>query len=223
MNFYGKFRGKVVSNIDPLQLGRLIVLVPAVSDLPLSWAMPCVPYAGNKVGFFVLPQLGANVWIEFESGDINYPIWTGCFWGDHEVPAQPAIPTTKMIKTETVTLEINDLLTSFSVEVMTPAGPVKLVQDPQGIALTIGETSVKLTMGGVDLAIPASKLSVTPEGISQKNASASAQVTPASVSLKNGGASVEVTPASIDIKNGAASVALSPATVSLNNGALEVM
>ena len=145
-SFLGKYRGKVVNNIDPLMLGRLIVLVPAVSELPLSWAMPCVPYAGRNVGFFALPPIAANVWMEFEEGDPNYPIWTGCFWGDGEVPAKQGLPTTKVIKTETVTFEINDLLTSVSLEVLTPAGPVKFAQGSDGITLTIGSTSRKISV-----------------------------------------------------------------------------
>lgn len=221
--FSGKYRGKVVNNIDPLMLGRIIALVPAVSEFPLSWAMPCAPYAGRNVGFFALPPTAANVWIEFEGGDPNYPIWTGCFWGDGEAPAKPTLPTTKVIKTETVTLEINDLLTSVSLEVLTPSGPVKLEQEPEGIALTIGPASLKISLQGVDLAMPPSTLSVGPDGISLKNASASADVSPASVSLKNGATNVTLSPASIEIKNGAASVVLTPVTVSLNNGALEVM
>jgi hypothetical protein len=221
--YSGKYRGKVINNIDPLMLGRLIVLVPAVSEFPLSWAMPCAPYAGRNVGFFALPPIAANVWVEFEEGDPTYPIWTGCFWGDGEAPAKPAVPTTKVLKTETVTLEINDLLTSVSLEVLTPAGPVKLEQGPEGIALTIGPASLKINLQGLDLAMPPSTLSVGPEGISLKNASASADVTPASVSLKNGAADLNLSPASIEMKNGAASLAMTPVTVSINNGALEVM
>jgi hypothetical protein len=140
-NFFGNFRGKVVNNIDPLMLGRLMTLVPTVSDLPLSWAMPCVPYAGRNVGFFVQPPIGANVWVEFEGGDPGKPIWTGCFWGQGEVPANPAIPTTKVIKTETFTLVINELTQSVSLEVLTPTGAVKLDQGPHGITLTTGATS----------------------------------------------------------------------------------
>lgn len=221
--FFGKYRGKVVNNIDPLMLGRLTVIVPAVSELPISWAMPCVPYAGRNVGFFALPPIAANVWIEFEAGDPNYPIWTGCFWGEGELPVKSAVPTSKVIKTETVTLEINDLLNSVSLEALTPAGPVKLDQGPDGIALTIGAASLKVTLQGVDLAMPPSTLSVGLEGISLKNLSASADITPASTSLKNGATNIDLSPASIEIKNGAASVVLTPATVSLNNGALEVM
>ena len=79
--FYGKYRGKVVSNIDPLFLGRLMVSVAAIEALLNTWAMPCVPYAGSGVGFYAMPPIGADVWIEFEGGDPSFPIWTGCFWG----------------------------------------------------------------------------------------------------------------------------------------------
>jgi hypothetical protein len=144
--FLGKYRGKVVDNIDPLLLGRLIVLVPAVSEFPLSWAMPCVPYAGRNVGFFALPPIAANVWVEFEQGDPNYAIWSGCFWGDGEVPAKSAVPTTKVIRTETITFEIDDLQPSVSLEVLTPSGPVKFAQGPDGITLTIGTTSRKISI-----------------------------------------------------------------------------
>lgn len=221
--YYGKYRGKVINNIDPLMLGRLVILVPAVSEFPLSWAMPCVPYAGNNVGFFALPPIAANVWVEFEQGDPDYPIWTGCFWGEGQVPAKPAVPTSKVLKTETVTLEINDLLTSVSLQVLTAEGPVRLEQGPEGIALTIGAASLKINLEGVDLSVPPSTLSVGSEGISLKNASASAEINPASVSLKNGAANLSMSPASIEIKNGAASLAMNPVSVSINNGALEVM
>lgn len=67
--FHGKYRGKVLKNQDPLSLGRLQVSVPAVlGEGSLSWAMPCVPYAGKDVGFFMLPSEGSNVWVEFEGG-----------------------------------------------------------------------------------------------------------------------------------------------------------
>lgn len=86
---YGKYRGTVVNNIDPLQMGRINVQVPGVTGLlPSSWALPCVPAAGKQMGTFVVPQIGAGVWVEFENGDLNLPIWVGGFWGSAaEVPA----------------------------------------------------------------------------------------------------------------------------------------
>ena len=79
--FYGMYRGKVTDNEDPLIRGRIRAQVPAISDKPLTWAEPCTPYAGPKVGWYAIPPVGANVWIEFERGDSDYPIWSGCFWG----------------------------------------------------------------------------------------------------------------------------------------------
>ena len=87
--YYGKYRGTVLQNVDPMQIGRIQAMVPDVSGLlPASWAMPCVPIAGKQSGVYVVPQIGAGVWIEFEQGDPDYPIWSGGFWGSAaEVPA----------------------------------------------------------------------------------------------------------------------------------------
>jgi Type VI secretion system/phage-baseplate injector OB domain len=80
--YYGKYRGTVLENVDPMQMGRIQVIVPDVSAvLPSSWAMPCVPIAGKQMGSYFVPQIGSGVWVEFEQGDPDYPIWTGCFWG----------------------------------------------------------------------------------------------------------------------------------------------
>ena len=85
--FYGKHRGTVVNNIDPMQLGRIQAMVPDVSPSISSWALPCVPTAGMGSGVFTVPTIGAAVWIEYEHGDPDYPIWTGGFWGSAaEVP-----------------------------------------------------------------------------------------------------------------------------------------
>jgi uncharacterized protein involved in type VI secretion and phage assembly len=51
---------------------------------PSSWALPSVPLAGPTgppMGVFLVPPIGAGVWVEFEQGDANFPIWTGCRWG----------------------------------------------------------------------------------------------------------------------------------------------
>ena len=85
--FFGKYRGKVSNNEDPLRLGRVEVVVPAVLGNVPRWALPCVPYAGPDRGLVALPNTEANVWVEFEAGDPDYPIWAGCFWGEGELPA----------------------------------------------------------------------------------------------------------------------------------------
>jgi hypothetical protein len=87
--YYGKYRGTVVNNIDPTQIGRLLVQVPDVLGLaPSSWAMPCFPFTGKQMGSWALPQIGTGVWVEFEQGDPDQPIWSGCWYGTAaEVPA----------------------------------------------------------------------------------------------------------------------------------------
>lgn len=86
--FYGKYRGLVVNNIDPMQIGRIMVIVPDVLNIvPGTWAMPCVPVAGIQMGFVAVPPPGSGVWVEFEQGDPDFPIWVGGFWGSAvEVP-----------------------------------------------------------------------------------------------------------------------------------------
>jgi hypothetical protein len=84
-NYFGKYRGTVINNIDPLGMGRLMVEVPDVLGLvPSSWAVPCTPLAGPSgppMGVYMVPPIGAGVWVEFEQGDPNYPVWVGCRWG----------------------------------------------------------------------------------------------------------------------------------------------
>jgi uncharacterized protein involved in type VI secretion and phage assembly len=96
---YGKYRATVINNVDPMQIGRIQAMVPDVSGfIPSTWAMPCVPVAGINTGVFTVPMIGSGVWIEFERGDPDYPIWVGGYWGTaaevpllaHMVP--PAIP-----------------------------------------------------------------------------------------------------------------------------------
>ena len=97
--FYGKYRGTVINNIDPLQIGRIQAMVPDVAGfVPGTWAMPCVPVAGANTGIFSVPIVGSGVWIEFERGDPDRPIWVGGYWGSaaevpelaHAVP--PGVP-----------------------------------------------------------------------------------------------------------------------------------
>jgi hypothetical protein len=102
--FYGKYRGIVTDINDPLLMGRIRATVPDVfGDLDSGWAMPCAPFGGSGVGFFALPAVGAGVWIEFEHGDPDYPIWSGCWWGSlAEMPPILLAPPYKklMIVTE---------------------------------------------------------------------------------------------------------------------------
>jgi len=154
--FFGKYRGVVTNNVDPMLLGRVQISVPAVlGSGQLSWAMPCVPYAGPQVGLFAVPPIGANVWVEFEGGDPDYPILAGCFWGVGEVPASPALAEMKVFKTDGVTLTLSDVPSGggFTVEVAPPVVPMalKMVFDASGIQVVNGSATIKLTPTSVSL------------------------------------------------------------------------
>jgi len=83
--YYGKYRGTVLNNVDPEFRGRLMLTVPDVlGAIPSSWAEPVVPLAGPTgppMGVYFVPPIGAGVWVEFEAGNPDYPIWAGCRWG----------------------------------------------------------------------------------------------------------------------------------------------
>ena len=113
--FFGKYRGIVKDNKDPTGRGRLKVIVSAVMGDAAIWALPCVPYAGNNMGTYMMPEKDAGVWVEFEAGDPSYPIWVGCFWADSQVPKNErrtqATPPLKMIRSQKglmVTLDDNE-------------------------------------------------------------------------------------------------------------------
>jgi hypothetical protein len=152
MEFFGKYRGKVVNNTDPLALGRLQVQVPAVLGAGrMSWALPCVPFAGRGIGFFALPPVGANVWVEFEAGDPDFPIWTGCFWGQGEIPALPPIDEIFTITTANTAITLTDTPGAASVKLELKSPPVTLTIGEQGIELVFGAKSIKLTQASVSV------------------------------------------------------------------------
>ena len=143
--FYGKYRGTVLNNIDPLQIGRIQVIVPDVSNvLPSSWAMPCVPVAGIQMGMYTVPPIGSGVWVEFEHGDPDYPIWVGCFWGTAaEVPAlarvvPPAVPGITLQTTLQNGLTVND--------VPGPTGGIML-KSTTGATIIVNDTGIYIQNG----------------------------------------------------------------------------
>lgn len=147
--YYGKYRGLVIENIDPEQIGRVLVQVPDVlGELPASWAMPCVPAAGIQAGCFIVPPIGSQVWVEFEQGDSNYPIWTGGFWGlVADVPifatAPPAIPPGQNIVLQTTGQ--NMIMVSDA-----PPSPVTggiVLKSVSGAMIVVNETGIYISNG----------------------------------------------------------------------------
>jgi hypothetical protein len=248
-NFYGKYRGKVANTKDPLHLGRIQVQVPAIfGEGRQSWAMPATPYAGKDIGFFTVPPVGSNVWVEFEGGDPDYPIWSGCFWGEGELPqaAKVAEPDkVQVLKTNGITFTWNNLDNKgLTIEVKDPvvSRPLKMVFNPEGIEINNNnELTIKITENIIELKNRAtSTVTLKSDSIQLKESSVEVNLTNNQIELKsppgdikltaatgielsNTPATTKLTTASIELSIGAASIKMSPATVNVNNGALEVI
>ena len=143
--FYGKYRGTVLNNIDPMQMGRMQVQVPDVSNLlPTSWAMPCFPLSGKQMGMWAIPQIGAGVWVEFEQGNPDYPIWSGCWFGSAaEVPALALSAPPPLSDIVLQTALQNTLLIS---DLPGPAGGI-LLKTTTGALISINDVGITLSNG----------------------------------------------------------------------------
>jgi hypothetical protein len=158
--YYGKYRGTVLNNVDPMQIGRIQAIVPDVSAiLPTSWAMPSYPVGGIQYGLVAAPLVGAGVWIEFEQGNPDYPIWTGCFYGTPaEVPAMthvvpPAVPA--------ITLQ-TPLQNSMTIsDVPGPTGGI-VMKTTIGAVITVNETGIIISNGqGASISMVGPTITVT--------------------------------------------------------------
>lgn len=152
---FGKYRGKVVNNVDPETKGRLLVSVPEVYGAAgQNWALPCVPYAGPSLGLFLLPMIGQDIWVEFEKGDINQPIWTGCYWGMGSAPG--TLETEKVLKTLTSEIRIDDLTGTITIsslssgEIVISPGSIK-ISSPLNGSLEIAGPLVKINGDGLEV------------------------------------------------------------------------
>lgn len=164
--YWGKYRGTVSNNVDPMAMGRIQAIVPAVSNVaPTSWALPCFPVAGVQTGMFAPPQIGSNVWIEFESGDPDYPIWSGCFYGSAaEVPAlalsvPPAVPGITFQTPLQNGVSINDVPGPLGGIVIKTATGATLIVNDTGIYIQNGK-GASITLVGPAVTINNGALSV---------------------------------------------------------------
>jgi hypothetical protein len=167
--FHGKYSAFVADNADPENRGRLRLRIPSVlgSDVISGWAMPCAPFGGaSGQGFFFIPDKDAGVWVEFESGILDFPIWVGTFWskpgGTTEVPAPASSqspPTSKIIKTVNHTIELADAQGSEAIKITDSKNSNTVTIDSKGIAIhdNFGN-EITLASGGVT--IKSSKISL---------------------------------------------------------------
>lgn len=164
---FGIYRATVLDNIDPRQMGRIIVNVPDVGGVtPSTWAMPCVPLAGRQMGVFVVPPVGAGVWIQFEAGDANHPVWTGGFWGDAaQVPplalaGPPGDPNIVLQSTLQNSIVVSDLPGPTGGIMLKSAAGATIIVNDTGIYIQNGR-GASIVMVGPSVTVNAGALVVT--------------------------------------------------------------
>jgi uncharacterized protein involved in type VI secretion and phage assembly len=141
--YYGKYRGTVVNNLDPMQQARIQAKISGVLDMT-NWADACVPFAGNQSGVVCVPPVGSGVWIEFEAGDLNKPIWTGGWWGSAaEVPALALTTPPTMSK---VVMQTMGQTTFMINDDPSPAGGI-LLKTAAGALISINSTGITISNG----------------------------------------------------------------------------
>lgn len=156
-----------MSNVDPKQMARLLVQVPDVLGVGISsWAMPCVPIAGPKMGVYVVPFVRSKVWIEFEGGNPDHPIWTGGFWGSvSEVPALalagiPALPNIVLQTTGQNTVVVSDLPGPTGGLMLKSAGGASIIVNDTGIYIQNGK-GASIVLSGPSVTINNGALAIT--------------------------------------------------------------
>jgi uncharacterized protein involved in type VI secretion and phage assembly len=149
--FFGKYRGVVTDNQDPDNLGRIRAnVLDVLGENESGWALPSVPYAGDGVGLFLVPERNTSVWIEFEHGDPDHPIWSGCFWASGEVPVTPAVADKKVLKTAAGTLTFDDTRGSQSITIEMGTS-LKIRMDQQGIEISNGAQKIVVSSSSVSI------------------------------------------------------------------------
>jgi uncharacterized protein involved in type VI secretion and phage assembly len=165
--YYGKYRAMVLNNLDPQSQGRVQVqLGDRYGLFPSTWALPSFPFAAKGMaGMVALPQIGAAVWVEFEAGDPDYPIWSGGFFPDPVgfpvlamAGATPATPNIHFQTTTGTSVTLSDN-PAQQVMIMTMAGAMIMI-GAAGITISNGQGAM-IQMSGPSVIINNGALVVT--------------------------------------------------------------
>lgn len=161
--YFGKYRGIVQDNQDPMMTGRVRASVPDVLGSQQSgWALPCAPFGGSQTGFFAIPTVGAGVWIEFEHGDPEYPVWSGCWWGSAaDMPTLLLAPPYQKVMVVTaggnsITLDDSPGIGGIT---LTTSGGQKLVLSSTGVVIDNG-MGAKIELSGPQVSVNGGALEV---------------------------------------------------------------
>ena len=163
--FYGVTVGRVMNLLDPLTLGRVQLQLPMVDDVELSpWARVAVPMAGLMHGHYFIPNVGDEVLVAFENGELTAPYILGSLWTATAPPPLPSpIPQIRTIRTlvgnqivlteapPTVTIQSGPTPPATIPAPPTPAGPPTVILSPTGIQILFGLNVINMTPDGITI------------------------------------------------------------------------
>ena len=133
----GVYTASVLDNRDPEGLARVLVRASGVDDADASrgaWARVATMMAGQNRGTFFLPDVGDEVLVAFERGDLRVPYVIGALWNAKARPPATSSDASavKVIRSRSgVVFRIRDEKNS-SLVIETPAGQRVTLQDGPG-------------------------------------------------------------------------------------------
>lgn len=164
---YGKYRGTVIDNVDPKQRGRLRLQIPDVlGDQTSTWAEACVPLAGptgTPMGVYLVPPVGTGVWVEFERGDRDYPIWVGCLWGGQDSSSLPPQSREGVAASPSIVMQTRS---QNSLVLYGGPGDGIILRAASGALISITELGIMIDNGqGAKIELSANKVSVNGDAL----------------------------------------------------------
>jgi hypothetical protein len=173
-SYFGKYRGIVTDVDDPNNQLRIRATVPAVlGEHACGWALPAAPFAGDGHGMVMLPKVGSGVWIEFEAGRLDNPIWSGAWWASGQRPDPQGAAVRVIVSEHGHKVILDD-----------EADEVKLVHG-SGPEIKLTATEIVLVCGACEIKISNDNISLN---------SGQIKIGLAGVSLVNGAMSFGVPP-----------------------------
>lgn len=170
--YYSIYRGFVADNNDPENLARVKVKVPQIYGedyIPDYWAWPRGMPAGKNMGLFIMPNKDDCIWVTFENGDTDYPVWEHGWWADGEVPAEaknngtnPSNIVLQGVKGHRIEIDNNN----NRVKVSTKRGIALVIDEKSGVTIEALNKDVTINSGTSKVVISSGEVSITAGSIS---------------------------------------------------------
>jgi len=153
-SFFGKYRGVVTNIDDPNNQCRIKArLEDPLQGQETGWALPVAPFAGDGHGMVMLPKVGSGVWIEFEAGQLQNPIWSGGWWASGQRPDPQGEQVRVIVSEHGHKLILDDAQDELRLVhgSSTEASPLEIKLTGSDIVLSCGLCEIKISADNISL------------------------------------------------------------------------